>query len=70
MGKNCKVLGMSVNPISEKQVTFFTSDGRVYVLDLLENGGHTKSEKLYAVPSLHSGGYIFIHQRQISGNPK
>jgi len=37
MGKNCKVLGLAVNPMSERQISFLTSDGRVYMLDYLES---------------------------------
>lgn len=51
MGKNCKVLGLSIHPISEKQISFLTSDGRMYILDYLESKGSRDQEKMFAVPT-------------------
>ena len=34
LGKNCRVLGLAVNPISETEAAFLTTDGRLFLLSL------------------------------------
>ena len=60
MGKSCKVLGLSLHPVTEKQIAFLTSEGRVYFLDYLEGKlldpeNSSKELKLFSVPSYTTG---------------
>ena len=32
LGKNCRVLGLAVNPVSETEAAFLTTDGRLFLL--------------------------------------
>lgn len=34
LGKNCRVLGLAVNPVSETEAAFLTTDGRLFLLAL------------------------------------
>ena len=55
MGKNIKVLGLAVHPITEKQIAYLTSDGRVYILDYAES---EEERTTFAVPAKSKGWYI------------
>ena len=73
MGKNIKVLGLAVHPISEKQISFLTSDGRIYILDYKEKKEDTV--KTFAVPIEGQGAillyyydYIWYHYHLPSHN--
>lgn len=44
MGKNSRVLGLAVHPVNQEQVSFLTSDGRIYVLEYDDGvSNHTAS---------------------------
>jgi hypothetical protein len=43
LGKNCRVLGLALQPASERQLVLLTTDGRLFLLDLVEA---KKAEKL------------------------
>ena len=62
MGKNCKVLGLAVNPMSERQISFLTSDGRVYMLDYLESKVLDEPASMWKTASqeLVSGGWTSL----------
>ena len=46
MGKNCRVLGLALQPTAERQLVLLTTDGRLFLLSLAEAGRDRKTEKL------------------------
>jgi hypothetical protein len=46
MGKNCRVLGLALQPTSERQLILLTTDGRLFLLSMAETGRDKRTEKL------------------------
>ena len=69
MGKNCKVLGISLNPLDENLVAFLTSDGRIYTLHYSENSYGKEMLNTEAPPlaALELGKYMPITYFDING---
>ena len=55
LGKNCRVLGLALEPSSERQMVLLTTDGRLFLLSLGEPAGRDKRTDKLLITSVLGG---------------
>jgi len=50
LGKNCRVLGLTINPVSEMTAAFITTDGRIFLLSLRPSRSKSKTSRICPTP--------------------
>ncbi len=55
LGKSCRVVGLALQPSSERQLVLLTTDGRLSLLSLTEAGGRDRRTEKLVVTTILGG---------------